>query len=192
MRDTTPNRTVWVLVRRQHGVITRGQLLELGYTPKAIKHRVNAGRLHPIHRGVYAVGRPDLTQHGRWMAAVLACGPQAVLSHGCAAALWDIAPWRGAIHVSAPADRRRRGITNHFRLLTDDERQTRQGIPTTSPALTLIDLATQLSRPRLERAVDDADARNVITVLALRDALDRSPSHPGLRTLRTLTDERTF
>jgi hypothetical protein len=68
-------------------VITRGQLIGLGFTPKAIEHRVQKGRLHPIVRGVYAVGRRHLIREGRWMAAVLACGPGAVLSHRSAAAL---------------------------------------------------------------------------------------------------------
>src|SRR3954452_15182286 len=154
MRGSTSKPSVWTVARRQHGVITRGQLIALGYGPRSIEHRVARGRLHLIHRGVYAVGRPDLTQHGRWMAAVLACGSGAVLSHGCAAGLWDIAPWRGALHVSAPGDRGRAGITVHRRPLIDDERRRRQAIPVTSPSLTLIDLATQLSRPRLERAVD--------------------------------------
>lgn len=179
-------------MRRQHGVISRAQLLELGFSPKAIEHRIRCGRLHPVARGVYAVGRPDLTQHGRWMAAVLACGPGAVLSHGSAAALWGIAPWRGATHVSVAAGRQPEGVRAHRRALTDIEMTRRQGIPVTSPALTLIDLATQLSRERLERAIDQADALNVITVRALREALRSAPRHPGLKVLRSVIDARTF
>src|SRR3712207_5460388 len=91
----------WALVRRQHGVITREQLLALGYSAKAIRCRLADARLHAVHRGVYAVGRPELSQHGRWMAAVLACGPDALLSHASAAALWGIRSTQpGPVHVS--------------------------------------------------------------------------------------------
>src|SRR5688500_11094145 len=81
---------LWRLARAQHGVVTRGQLLALDYRPAAIKHRVATGRLHPIRRGVYAVGRPELSRYGRLMAAVLACGPAAVISHRSAGALWGL------------------------------------------------------------------------------------------------------
>src|SRR3990172_7085625 len=81
---------LWSVAERQHGVVTRAQLLDLGLHPQAIKHRIATGRLHRLWRGVYAVGRPQVTRHGGWMAAVLGCGPDAVLSHGSAAALWEI------------------------------------------------------------------------------------------------------
>jgi hypothetical protein len=82
--------SVWSLVEAQHGVVTRRQLLELGLTDAGIKHRLARARLHAIHRGVYAVGTPEVTQKGRWMAAVLACGPDAVLSDESAAGLYGI------------------------------------------------------------------------------------------------------
>src|SRR4051794_41258554 len=87
--------TVWKLEARQHGVIAHRQLRELGVSDKAIKHRVARGRLHPVDgasRGVYAVGRPEIDRRGRWMAAILSCGPTAVLSHQAAAAHWGFAP----------------------------------------------------------------------------------------------------
>src|ERR1700759_1983696 len=93
--------TAWDIARRQHGVIARIQLLALGYTDGAIRHRLAKGRLHRVYPGVYAVGRRELTQEGRWMAAVLACGDTAALSHDSAAALWGIAkPATARIHVS--------------------------------------------------------------------------------------------
>src|SRR3954447_16448485 len=104
---------VWGLVRRQHGVVSRPQLLALGYTRDAIAHRITMGRLHPLWRGVYAVGRPQLTREGLFMAAVLACGEGAVLSHAGAAELWGIRqPDTRPIEVSVPAARnpRRDGI----------------------------------------------------------------------------------
>src|SRR4051812_45990975 len=85
----------WALARRQHGAITRAQLLKLGFNTDAIQHRLEKGRLHPAGWGVYAVGRPGLTRRGRWMAAVLVSGPGAALSHRTAAAFLAIRPDRG-------------------------------------------------------------------------------------------------
>src|SRR5688572_10999581 len=108
----------WATAKAQHGVVTRRQLLDLGYTRRSIVHRIEKGRLHPAWRGVYAVGRPELTRHGRWMAAVLSCGPGAALSHETAAALFAIRPpLSRLIEVSVPAPRapRRPGIVVHRR-----------------------------------------------------------------------------
>lgn len=97
-------RETWRLVKRQHDVVSRRQLLALGFTPDGIKHRIAIGRLHQVRRGVYAVGRPSLTQHGRWMTAVLACGEGAVLSHSSAAALWRMGFEKGGvIELSLPS-----------------------------------------------------------------------------------------
>src|SRR4051794_40211920 len=118
MDPLSEQRTPWEVARRQHGVITCEQLQALGYDKDAIKHRVARGRLHPKAIGVYAVGRPTLTRHGIWTAAVLSCGRHAVLSHGDAAALWGIAPKREpSIHVSIPLPltRRRPGVVVHRR-----------------------------------------------------------------------------
>src|SRR4051812_10136639 len=105
---------VWDLAEAQHGVVARRQLLAFGLTPAAIKHRLARGRLHPIHRGVYAVGRPELTQKSRWMSAVRACGPEAVLSDESAAGLYGIREVRAKrpIEVTVPPSQRRprRGI----------------------------------------------------------------------------------
>ena len=92
------------MAAEQHGVVTRAQLLGLGLTSDAIDHRLRKGRLHRVHRGVYAVGRPQLTRHGVLLAAVLSCGPGAALSHAAAAELWGIRR-RGADR----GDRARRG-----------------------------------------------------------------------------------
>lgn len=139
-------------------MIARQQLLDVGFSAKAIKHRVSNGRLHPIHPGVYAVGRPSLTQHGRWMAAVLACGDGAVLSHSSAAALWRIGfEQRNLIEVSLPSSSRRRrpGLWIHRRPSLNVERDTTTGhaIPATTPVQTLIDLALRLDRRGIERAI---------------------------------------
>jgi Transcriptional regulator, AbiEi antitoxin len=106
--DRNPSR-VWELVHRQHGAITRAQLRDLGFTDDAIDHRIARGRLRRLHRGVFVVGGRDVDQLGRWSAAVLACGPDALLSHQSAAALWRIRrPRAGPIEVSVPAEARRR------------------------------------------------------------------------------------
>ena len=84
------DQVVAALATRQHGVVARRQLLGAGLTPREVERRLGTGRLHGVHRGVYLVGHTAVTLHGRWLAAVLACGPGAVLSHRFAAALWRI------------------------------------------------------------------------------------------------------
>src|SRR5690349_17051302 len=118
MARTSVHLQVWDLVRRQHGVVSRRQLRDLGYSRDAIAHRLATGRLHAVWRGVFAVGRPQLTREGLFMAAVLACGDGAVLSHESAAELWGIRRRRsGLIEVSVPAARNPRlnGINTHRR-----------------------------------------------------------------------------
>jgi very-short-patch-repair endonuclease len=185
---------VWTLARRQHGVVSREQLLELGYTRDAVKHRLRRGRLHPVARGVYAVGRLELTRYGRWMTAVLSCGPQAVLSHQSAAELWEIRlPCSTTIHVSIPAhsSRNRPGLALHRRAVL--ARTHCHGIPTTPPIETLIDLAAQLSTPQLEAAINEADKRDLVHPGQLRRALDELPQQrPGAPALRALLDRQTF
>lgn len=187
---------LWPLVERQHGVVTRAQLLEAGYSAKAVKHRVARGRLHRVMQGVYAVGRPELTQHGRWMAAVLSCGPEAVLSHESAAALWDLRPPRhGRVHVSVPAHvaRRPRGVAVHRLAAIGPGYVTRRHrIAVTTPIVTLVDTATCVERAALETAVSEADKLGLTDPEGLRSALDRLGRRPGVKALRELLDRRTF
>jgi very-short-patch-repair endonuclease len=146
------------LAERQHGVVSRGQLLELGLGKSAIGDWVKRGRLHGVHRGVYAVRYPTLTRNGRFMAAVLACGEGAALSHFSAAVLWGMLnEWGGAIHVTSDARRRRPGLVVHEASLGGGEVRKRAGIPVTAPARTLIDLADLAPRRTLERAIDEAE-----------------------------------
>ena len=159
------------------------------FTRAAIKHRIAKGRLHVVGRGVYAVGRPELTQFGRWMAAVLSIGPEAVLSHASAAALWGIAKQRGnAIHVSVPSHLRRscsRGVTIHRR--RELSATTHRGIPTTTPTDTLIDVATQTTHDVLEQAINDADKLDVVDPETLREAVV-AERRPGAATVRAVLD----
>lgn len=190
------SRRVWALARKQHGVITRVQLLALGFGPRSIEHRIAKGRLHPVARGVYAVGTPHLTRHGRWMAAVLACGRDAALSHESAAALLDIRPQRrGEIEVSVPVrvSPRPKGVIVHRRRRRGPwEVTVHEGIPVTSPECTLVDLATRLSRRQLEAAVNEADKRDLIDPESLRATLEKLARRPGVEVLRELLDRLTF
>jgi very-short-patch-repair endonuclease len=186
----------WALVTRQHGVVARRQLLELGFSPKAIKCAVAARRLHPLLAGVYAVGRPGVTREGRWFAALLSCGREAVLSHGSAAALWGIGAYeRAEIEVSVPAGtvRRRPGIRAYRRAALHAGHVTRHlGIPITSPIQTLVDLAPRLSRSQAETAVNEADKLGLVSPDTLREALDAMAGKRGTRRLREILDRRTF
>ena len=196
LRNQSTGKGVWALARRQHGVIAHGQLTELGFHPQAIKHRVAKGRLHPVFRGVYAVGRRELTREGRWMAALLACGPGAALSHESAAVLWGIRRWekRGVeVSVAGQRGRKRRGITIHRRTqLSMGEVTRRQAIPVTTPALTIVDLAPRVTRDHLEAMIGAADVQGLIDPEALRAALPRLPRSRGVAIVGALLDRRTF
>ncbi|MGH2988120.1 MAG: type IV toxin-antitoxin system AbiEi family antitoxin domain-containing protein [Solirubrobacterales bacterium] len=189
-------RGVWALAERQHGVVTRAQLLAAGIGPHRVKHRLARGRLHPIHRGVYAVGRPRLTRHGLWMAAVLACGPSAVLSHESAAALWGLRPQgRPEIEVSVRTGRartRRRIVVHRRANLGARDVTVRDRIPVTTPICTLVDIALALDREELEAAINAADRRELVGPDRLRRALNELPRRPGVANLREALDRRTF
>jgi very-short-patch-repair endonuclease len=192
---TTNVQSVWALVKAQHGVVARRQLLALGYSGAAIRHRVASGRLRPIFRGVYAVGRPELTRAGRWMAAVLACGPDTVLSHQSAAMLWEVVPQRGGpTHLSVPARSRPRrpGLLVYRRALAADEVTRRHGIPVTTVVTTLVDLAALVSREELEAAVNEADKRDLVDPERLRVELERITPRLGVAKLRRTLDRQTF
>jgi very-short-patch-repair endonuclease len=183
------------LAAAQHGLVTRRQLLDLGFSPEAIKHRIRRGRLHPIFRGVYAVGRPGLSQEGQWMAAVLACGAGAVLSHLAAGGLYRIVAAAAVVDVSIPLPQTasRPGVRIHRRIALAPSQLTEHvGIPVTTPAQTLIDLATLLEPDALEAAIIEADKRELATPDAVRASLDELGPLPGTATLRTLLDRRTF
>jgi very-short-patch-repair endonuclease len=184
---------IWPRARREHYVVTREELLAHGYTADAIRHRLNNGDLFRLWRGVYSVGRPEPDRFGWWMAAVKACGPEAMLSHASAAALYGIRPFsNGLIHVSVPlsARRSRRPIAVHQRAPL--ARATRNHIPVTTIVDTLIDIALHLPPSDLEQAIAEADIRKLIDPEALRSALDDIAPRPGLGKLRTILDRRTY
>ncbi len=193
MAAKSVQRRLWALVRTQHGVVARRQLLELGYTQAHIRHRLERGRLHRIHRGVYAVGRPELTQRGRWMAAVLACGPGAVLSDLTAALLWGMRK-RGAthIHVTVPAAKNPRipGVKVHRRTAVAAARK--DGIPVTTPIQTIVHLAARATPRELEALINEADALDLVHPCELRAGVEELPPQPGLKAVRELLDRQTL
>jgi very-short-patch-repair endonuclease len=193
-RDHVSLGRVLALAARQHGVVTREQLLGLGLTSDAIVYRVRRGRLHPVQRGVYAVGRPQLTRLGTLIAAVLSCGEGAALSHEAAAELLEIRKRRaGPIDVTVPGGKRKRpGLRVHRSPIPASERTERHGVPVTGIVRTLVDLAPRLTRDDLEAAVNDADRLDLIDPERLREALEEIPGRKGAATLKRLLDRRSF
>jgi very-short-patch-repair endonuclease len=172
-------------------------LLELGFSRREIERRIESGRLHRVRSGIYAVGRPSLGDKGRWMAAVLACGDGAVLSHSSAAALWCIGREQsGLMELSLPSSSRRHrpGIRIHRRpSLNPDRDLTREyGIPCTTPVQTLIDMSLRLDRLGVERMINEADKYKLAHPPQLRRALDERVGEPGVAKLRHILDRRTF
>jgi very-short-patch-repair endonuclease len=173
------------LAERQHGVVARQQLLRAGVFPHVIDHKLALGRLHRLHRGVYAVGHCRLTREGRWMGAVLAAGEGAVLSHRAAAALLGLGHFL-RIEVTAPAHRARPGIDVHTSIVPPDEVTAEQGIPVTTIPRTLVDLASVLPPHRVERAVNEAEVQRHTDHLSLADLVERYPGRRGIRTIKSV------
>jgi len=148
-----------------------------------------------VGRGVYSVGRPELTREGRWMVGALACGPGALLSHRSAAALWGIGEESGDIEVTVrtSSPRRRKGIRVYRRpTLADRDLAERDGIPVTGLVRTFVDLAAVLKPRQVERCVNEADRLDLIDPPTLRVELQPHRCEPGVRPLRALLDRRTF
>jgi very-short-patch-repair endonuclease len=173
------------LAEAQHGVVSRAQLLLLGFTARQVEHRRAAGRLHLLHRGVYAVGHRVLKAEGRWMAATLATG--GVLSHATAAAAWDLAS-TAVIHVTIPGHggrARRAGIRVHRTVtLEPGDTTTHCGIPITTPIRTLLDVAATLKGRRLEQVLDRAE--RLVDFRELERRLEAHPTRPGAPSLQAV------
>jgi hypothetical protein len=182
------------LAVEQHGVVAHHQLLALGVGVGAIKYWLQVGRLHQLYRGVYAVGHPRIDLHGRWHAAVLACGANAVLSHRDAAHLWGLRPSaRRAIDVTAPGRSRhnRDRISIHRpRSLHRDDVTAHQRIPVTTVPRTLLDLAEVLQPRQLRRAYEESQRLELFDRTAIESVLARSPGRRGIKPLTALLDER--
>jgi predicted transcriptional regulator of viral defense system len=177
------------IAERQHGVIGHPQLVAIGLSRQSIYRRIRAGRLHRVHQGVYAVGHKRLTQRGRWMAAVLAGGEGAYLSHRSAAALRQLLRQRGEIHVTTPRILRNRdGIHFHTQSLLLDEVTTHDGIPCTTVARTLLDIAAT-EPDQLERAFNEAEYRRLWDSTGVMELLRRYPQRAGTPALATLIND---
>jgi very-short-patch-repair endonuclease len=186
-RARSGERAIAVVAARQHGMVTVGQLAAAGIGRSAVSHRVREGRLVRRHRGVYQVG-PLLAPLGAEMAAVLACGSGAALSHGTAAALWGFRTAPTGIHVTVPgrAIRAPRGVRVHQALSLDAA--VRQGLPLTTPARTLLDLASRLGEAELVRAAEQAQILRLTDRAELRAQTGRGAARlraalPGEPTL---------
>jgi len=180
------------LAEQQHGVVARWQLIAIGLGRDAIRYRAKVGRLHRIHTGVYAVGHRKLTPQGHRMAAVLAYGPDAVLSHWSAAAQWGFGQSRWKTDVTTPSSRcSRKTIRAHTARLHPEDRATRDGIPVTSVARTILDLAAQSSEAQITRLIQEADRRERFDLRKLERAIARRPRTKGVvRLTRVLATYR--
>jgi very-short-patch-repair endonuclease len=184
-KDRLLDHMVAMLAGNQHGVVAVWQLLELGLSRRQVERRVEAGRLHRVFWGVYSVGHPAKTGEAREMAAVLACGDGAVLSHWTAGVRWRlIRPVGGPVHVTAPNDRKsRRGMCSHKAQLHPHDRTKRDGIPITSVPRTLLDLAAVADERILRRAVNEAERAGRLNRGAMFQLLERNRRTKGRKAL---------
>lgn len=178
------------LAGRQHGVVARRQLLALGFGPDMIDYWLATGQLDVVHRAAYALSASLLTRQGWWMAGVLATGPDAVLSHTSAAALWGIRPDRhGMVEVTTSRRLLRLpGLIRHCLPVAPDERTRRSGIPVTTAARTLFDIAHGLRPYELEKAMRETEYLRLSGGPSLPELLGRYPGRTGARAVRRLLD----
>lgn len=187
LRSRDDDRSLAALAARQHGVVGRSQLIDVGWSAGAIEKRIRGGRLHRLHAGVYAVGHRITSKEGRWMAAVLASGPETALSHWTAAALWMIRPHsRSIIDITSPQKSRSwDGIRRHHKAIPADEATVEQGIPVTTVPRTIFDLAATESADVVENLLRESEYRRLHDRLSLWDMVERYPGRRGVRKVRT-------
>lgn len=163
------------IANRQFGHVTRQQLLDLSVPPRSITRWVQTRRLITVHAGVYAVGHAQHSAIALAMAAVLACGDQAVLSHDSAAALWGVRKWPSLPEVTAPHHRRRKGIRGHrTATLTRKDVRRHRNLRVTSPSRTILDIQTRLTDRQLVRAVNDLRLAGHLKATELQRLLEAS------------------
>jgi hypothetical protein len=176
------------LAERQHGVVSIRQLEKvLGCSPSAVKREVAAGRLHRLHRGVYAVGHGLVSVHGRCLAAVLACGPSALLSHRSAAWVLGVSRYGPApLNVTSPMPRRPRPPIrlHHSRILIDADRALEESIPVTALPRTLLDCAGACRFSQLQRMLERSEELKLFDLEPVEGLLERSQGHAGWGPLR--------
>jgi hypothetical protein len=168
--------------------VTNPQLREAGLTRSAIRNLITRRYLIVEYFEVYAVGRSPTNPIDRAHGPLLACGPDAGLSHHSAGSLWGVFPsWSPPFHVSTRLDRRPKGVRTHHRpALRDGDFVIREGLRVTTPALTAYDLAPRLTPKRLIRVVNTLRLANGLDLKELEDLLRRFPRHPGARPIRAM------
>jgi hypothetical protein len=186
MQIRVGDRPISQLAGRQHGVVSRRQLLGLGFGRHAISHRIETGRLHRLQSGVYAVGHKALSSESRWMAGVLAGGDETVLSHRSAATLWGLRKHlQPTIEVTSPRSTRSTpSLRRHCAQLRRDEVTSRRGIPVTTVSRTLFDLAAAVSAPDFERSMREAEVLRLPLRPSLQELLIRHPRRRGTGMVR--------
>jgi hypothetical protein len=191
MRDKRlprPHHALADLANRQHGVVSIRQLTgPLGYSRDAVFRAVRGGRLHPLHRGVFAVGHTRLSRHGECLAAVLACGQGALLSHYSAAWLWGLAKGSPApFEVTTPIPRKVHSPIrrHHSRILTGDDHALCERIPVTGVPRTFLDLAARVRFGRLRRMLERCEELGLLDLGPIEALLARSGGHRGTYPLR--------
>ncbi len=196
--SVSPWQALIEIANRQHGVLGRGQIRELGQTDRFIEHAISSHRLTPIYPGVYAPGHSRLTTQGHWMAAVLACGTVSALSHRSAAANWGLAPPRGVVEIlrsSSHAHRQfkystrptrfgRRIKVRRTRWFHPSEFDYPNGIRTTSVARTLLDMSALWNLRQINAALTEAERLKLLRIDSLREAASRGRGWKGIGKLR--------
>lgn len=175
------------LAREQHGVVSFAQLAELGYTEEAVRRATETGRLHPIHRGVYAVGHIGISRLGQCLSAVLSCGEGALLSHRSAAWLWGLTKrFNLPVEVTAISPRQTRETirVHSAAALTAADLASTEDIPVTAVPRTLLDFAT-VDPHYLGQALDNARRLGLLDLIAIDELISRSKGFRGVARLRT-------
>jgi hypothetical protein len=175
------------LAAERYGVVSVRQLARLGIGRASVEKAILGGRLHQLHHGVFAVGHTDLSLYGYCLAAVLGGGPGALLSHYSAAWLWGLSKASPVpVHVTGPVPRRHRSsIRQHrSRTLTDEDRGLEKGIPVTSVARTVLDLAALVEFRRLRRLLKRSEELKTFDLPLFESVLARNKGHRGARPLR--------
>jgi very-short-patch-repair endonuclease len=188
--NTSREREIVGLVRQQQGLLTHRQLASLGVGRRTIERWVDSGRLRAVHREVYAYGPRPLTKRGKWLARVLAMGPGAFLSHRSAAALWGLAGDRPKVDVTAPRGKQvlpgRKGIQVHRCQYDPGEVTLRDGIPTSTVARTLFDVAEHSQPHELKSAWDEADRLRLLRVPEVAAVYERGRGRRARTRIRPL------
>jgi very-short-patch-repair endonuclease len=178
------------LLDRQHLVVSSRQIAECGYSKWAVSRAVAVMEFHWIHRGVLCVARRPPTFKGHCMAAALACGPDAVVSHHAAMALWDLRPVPQAVlDVTAPVKRTHRGVRSHASPVSEQHRTYVDAIPITTLERTYLDYAEQATPRQLQNALEAGERRGILDLRKLQLVMHDSPGRRGLKPLNAALEE---